>query len=258
MYSDAMLCFKDAILASKSLAIEQAGESHEEQRTSRFCVSFLVTPLPAKCCGLPSTSVEKIQTGSNVTVINRLMYSRTFEIVTMVKNVDDSKHEEYLVDERLLFSQLAIILFFNMAVTHHFMGVVMLTRDSQSHTTTQAIESAPRDLLRKACGLYNLAYSIPQNEPHLGMIWPGMVSLFGNAILNNLGHCYASLDHTKNSVQCFELLLQSIVLGQQNHICQRLLEEDKTINRCQDDTTMCFWESILFLMLRDPGFAPAA
>jgi hypothetical protein len=160
-----------------------------------------------------------------------------------------------------LFSKLSIILIFNLAMTHHFMAVVMMTTEPQHCTapsTNDAIAFAPRDLLLKACKLYSLAYSVPQIELYLDLIWPDMLSLFVKAILNNLGHCYASLNDTKNSVQCFEILLRSIMLFQQDHIYQRLCEEDGTSNPFQNDTGSCFWDSTLFLMLKDPGFAPAA
>jgi hypothetical protein len=258
MYSDSVCCFREATIASKTLVMEHEVKSHEEQVASRCFASFLVMPSPTRHCFSPLSSVAKALTAIDVTSIERQMYSRPFEIMVMAKHVDDCKHEEHLVvDERSLFSKLSTLLIFNLAMSHHFMAVVMMMSDSVS-CASDTTASAPRDLLLKSCSLYSLAYSIPQNEPSLGMIWPAMVSLCGKAILNNMGHCYASLDDIKNSVQCFEMLLKSIMLVQQDHIYQSFCEEEQTSNHSQDDTKLCFWDSTLFLMLRDPGFAPAA
>jgi hypothetical protein len=73
-----------------------------------------------------------------------------------------------------------------------------------------------------------------------------------------LGHCYASVDDTKNSRQCFERLLTCIMLFRQDHIYQSFCEEDETSNHGIKDTTLCFLDSTLFLILKDSGFAPAA
>jgi hypothetical protein len=181
--------------------------------------------------------------------------------MAMAKPNYDSKHEAHLLaDERLLFSQLSTFLIFNLAMTQHLMAVDVLTSGSESSTDTTggAKDCELREWLLKACRLYGLAFSIPQNEPYLDIVRPDMLALFVRATLNNLGQCYASLEDTKNSVQCFELLLKSIMLVQQDHIFERLSEEDELSNQCQNDITFCFWRNTLFLMLKDPGFAPAA
>jgi Tetratricopeptide repeat len=261
-YSDAILCFKGATatLILKSLFNEQGSKNSEEQMTCRCYTSLLVMPLPEKLSTPQPASVEEAQVANAVISMHRRMYSCPFEIVAMTKNLNDTKQAEHvLVDEQLLFSKLSIVLIFNLAMTHHSMAVAMMAKDSYTTSTTAvAPVSAPRDLLLKACSLYSLAYSIPQNDLCLAMIWPVMLTLFAEAILSNLGHCYASLDDTKNAVQCFELLLQSMMLVQQDHIYKRLGEEDETSNRCPYDTSLCFADSILFLILKDPGFASAA
>jgi Tetratricopeptide repeat len=258
-YSDAILCFQGATSTLKSLSIEEVLENHEEQTTSRCCVSTLVMTLPAKQNTPPPASVGEAQIANDVTSVDRKIFSRPFEIMAMAKHFNDSKHEEQvLVNEQVLVFKLSIVLIFNLAMSHHVLAIVLMMGDSQSSTTYTTIEdtvSVPRNLLLKACSLYSLSYLIPPNDPNLGMIWPGMMSLYVKAILNNLGHCYASLDNTKSSVQCFEQLLKTIMLVQQDHIYQRLCEEN---NRCQNDMTMCFWDSILFLIMKNPGFAPAA
>jgi Tetratricopeptide repeat len=211
-YSNAILCFERATKTLKSRFNEQDSENQKVQVTCRCCTSLLVIPSPAKLSVSPpqQSSVEEAQITNDVTSMNRRMYSLPFEMMAMTKHCNDAKHtEQVLVDEQLLLSKLSIVLIFNLAMAHHVLAVVMMTANSESYTTsttTDATLSAPRDLLLKACRLYNLASSIPQNNPCLCMIWPCMLSLFVKAILNNLGHCYASLGSTKNSVQCFEFV----------------------------------------------------
>jgi hypothetical protein len=251
-----MLCFKEATIASKTFLNEQ--DIKIPTAESRCCASLLVMPSSAQRQTPPSTSVEVGKIASNIKFIDRLMYSLPFDITALTRHKEDSKYKEnQIVDEQLLFSQLSISLIFNLALTHHTMAVVMMTAASETHPTS-TIASASRDMLFKACGLYSVAYSLPQNEPYLHMIWPGMLSLFVKAILNNLGHCYASLDDNKTSVQCFELLLTNIMLYQQDHIYPRLCVEDGIRDRYHNDATMCFCNSTMFLILKNPGFASAA
>ncbi|KAG7372725.1 hypothetical protein IV203_018868 [Nitzschia inconspicua] len=113
------------------------------------------------------------------------------------------------------------------------------------------------NFLSKARGLYCLAYKNLRDEQGQGCMDPLLLPLLAHAILNNLAQCYASLDDEKNSVACFELLLRSIILFQ--------LDQKKTFNfggrddcSFNDPSTTCFLRNTLFLILKDPGFAPAA
>jgi tetratricopeptide (TPR) repeat protein len=256
-YNDAIQCFKGATSTLKTLSNEQKSESLGEQVVSRCCVSLPVMASPATRSTPPS--VEEAHIASGVTSMDRVIYSRPFEMRTMAKHFNDSKEEEHvLVDEQWVVFKLSIVLIFNLAMSYHVLAIVMMMEDSESYptfTSTDTTNSTPRGLLLKACSLYNLAYFIPENNTYIGIIWPGMLSLFVRATLNNLGQCYASLDNTKNSIQCFELLLRSIMLIQRDHIFQGLCEGNETCNHCP---TSCFFERIIFMILNDPGFAPAA
>ncbi|KAG7373553.1 hypothetical protein IV203_034277 [Nitzschia inconspicua] len=114
-----------------------------------------------------------------------------------------------------------------------------------------------RNLYSKARNLYSLAYISLQGEQGQEVIDVFMLHLLVKAILNNLGKCYASLDDTVKSVACFELLLKSIILLQQdrNRTCNFGHSDDDNFN---DQSIGLFLENTLFLVLKDPGFAPAA
>jgi tetratricopeptide (TPR) repeat protein len=256
-YSDAMFCFKEATFASKTFLNGIGRKSHGE--CLRCCAKLVIVASPVKRHTPPPASVGDAQIASDISSVNHLMYLRPFEISVVAKDCNDTMHKEFLLgDEQLLFSQLSITLIFNLALTHHVMAVLLMTADSHCKTTSTTA-SAARYLLFKARGLYSVAcsvaYSLPQEDCYLDKVWTFMLSLFVKAILNNLGHCYAALGDATNSVQCFELLLKSIMLFQHDHIYGRLSEEDR---RYHNDAALCFWDSIMFLILKDPGLAPSA
>ncbi|KAG7365793.1 tetratricopeptide repeat protein [Nitzschia inconspicua] len=114
-----------------------------------------------------------------------------------------------------------------------------------------------REFLSKARGLYSLAYSIPQREQKQDIIDVNLLPLFVQAILNNLGQCYASLDDTVNSVACFELLLKSLIVFQQDLNGAHNLGacDNRLYHECSNT---CIFENTLFLILKIQGFAPAA
>ncbi|KAG7358351.1 hypothetical protein IV203_014939 [Nitzschia inconspicua] len=190
-FAEAIHVFKEATSASKAFLrrpIEVQGTA-----TAELCLSLQV---------LPS---QTALTNSMNSFVDHSVYLKPFEVVLtsgarplINDNFVPPNNSQY----RLFFSRLSTILIFNMALSHHAIAMV----------STDGDFAARREFLSKARDLYNLAYSIPQGEQEHEVIDETILPLFVKAVLNNLGHCFASLDHTNNSVACYELLLRTIIL----------------------------------------------
>ncbi|KAG7371385.1 expressed tetratricopeptide repeat protein [Nitzschia inconspicua] len=234
-YAEAVLLFKQAVSASKTFLNYQMAEVESPSTDVGPFVSLQVFPSQAaRTCRLKSTMDESV-------------YTKAFEVVVTLACKDEAR-QFACQGHCSLFSRLSTILIYNLALVYHALGLAYNDNDSRRS----------RDFLMIARDLYSFAYSIPQQEQDKEIIDASLLSLFVQAILNNLGRCYAFLDDAENSVVCFELLLRSIILSQQDlkvtgnsgDLEDRLSKEVHSI--------ACFFNNTLFLVLKDPGFAPAA
>ncbi|KAG7343624.1 expressed tetratricopeptide repeat protein [Nitzschia inconspicua] len=233
-FAEAIHVFKDATSASKNYL----SRPMDVERATSVELSSSLQVLPSRTA--LTSDIDSLIDHSTV-------YLNPFEAVVTSGGLQIM--EDLTVancQHRLLFSRLSTILIFNMALTHHAIAM-MFSEDKDS--------TSKREFLSKARHLYNLAYSIPQGEQEQEIIDESMLPLFVKAILNNLGHCFSSLGDINKSNACYELLLQSIILFQQDHIQCRNLGESK---ECFPHHTACFWNNTIFLILKDPGLAPAA
>ncbi|KAG7343794.1 tetratricopeptide repeat protein [Nitzschia inconspicua] len=233
-YAEAVLLFKQAVTASKTF-LNCPLEEVESSTAVGLFTSLLVFPSQAaRTCNLRPNMDESL-------------YTKAFEVVVTFARKGNSGH--FVCKEAfLLFSRLSTVLIYNWALAHHALGLVY-REDSQS--------SRRRDCLSTARDLYCLAYSIPQQERNKEIIDAALLPLFVKAILNNLGGCYASMDDTEQSVVCFELLLRSIIVSQQDlKVAGNLGDRHDRLSK--DHSIACFFNNTLFLVLKDPGFAPAA
>ncbi|KAG7375042.1 expressed tetratricopeptide repeat protein [Nitzschia inconspicua] len=244
-YSEALQCFEDATRASRTFLSRPL----EEEESTIDVVGDLCVTLQVLPSQTTATKLTEIHPS-----IDPSIYSRPFEIViTLVVGNHEAAHKQQMmqgdviVGEHIyLFAKISTMLIFNLALAHHTIAL-----QSEDNLTKR------RDCFSKARDLYNLAYSIPQREQEHEIIDPSLFPLFVQSILNNLGKCYAFLDDTENSVKCFELLLESICLFQQDcgRDCNSVELKD---NFCNDNFSTLFFNNTLFLILKDPGFAPAA
>ncbi|KAG7348765.1 tetratricopeptide repeat protein [Nitzschia inconspicua] len=241
-YSEALQCFEDATRASKTF-LSCPPEKEESTIDVQLCVSLLVVPSQ-------TTAAQQIEINSS---IDPSIYSTPFEIVVTLVGNEEAAHKQQMMQGDVivgeyiyLFAKVSTMLIFNSALAHHTMALQL-----EDNLTKR------RDCLSKARDLYNLAYSIPQREQEHEIIDPSLFPLFVQSILNNLGKCYAFLDDTENSVECFELLLESICLFQQDCGGDSSSVELED-NFCKDHFSTLFFNNTLFLILKDPGVAPAA
>ncbi|KAG7339181.1 expressed tetratricopeptide repeat protein [Nitzschia inconspicua] len=239
-FDEAVRVFKEATSASKTFL---SGPMEMERTTTAVVMSTSLQVLPSK------TALTKDMDS----LIDRSVFLKPFEVVLILgdRQMVNPIYKENCQD-RLFFSRLSTILIFNMALTHHAMAMVSRDEDSKSK----------REFLSKAMDLYNLAYSIPQEEQEQEVIEETILPLFVKAVLNNLGHCFSSMNDTNNSMACYELLLRSIIIFQQDHHiqCRNNSGESSNENFSTDhsSTACCFLNNTLFLILKDPGLAPAA
>lgn len=90
---------------------------------------------------------------------------------------------------------ISVIIIFNLALTHHLMAT--------SETTNNASSD---DTFRKAGRLYELSYSLQQEEPYLED-----ASLFTMATINNMGLIHHSLGESVAAGKCFGFLLSTLM-----------------------------------------------
>ncbi|KAG7343622.1 tetratricopeptide repeat protein [Nitzschia inconspicua] len=242
-YGEAVQVFKNATNTSKTFLNRPPEQAQSVAASAELVMSMLVFP------SSQMTRTCELRSDNDPTV-----YANTFEVlVSLVGVVEDScghltKQRNAVGDGHcLLFSKLATVLIYNLALAYH--AAAMVSRDSD--TTTKRV------YLSKARDLYSLAYSIPQGDQEKEIIDAALLPLFVMAILNNLGQCYAFLDDRNNSEACFELLLRTIIVFQQNFsgACNLGAFDDLLYN---ERSMACFLNNTLFLILRNPCVAPAA
>ncbi|KAG7343496.1 hypothetical protein IV203_021441 [Nitzschia inconspicua] len=240
--AEAVHSLKEAMFASRT-SVEQCLLGEAEDTT--------VVELGISLQILPSQTVQAIDCDS---FIDPSVYSKPFEIEMNLLSNSEAPFEQQITRESvdgepyLLFSTLSSILIFNFALTHH----------ARAMSSTKRIGTGQRNFLSKARDLYCLAYKSLRGEDCEKLLDPVLLHLLVQAILNNLSRCYASLDDTENSMACCKLLLKSILLSQQDRYRnQRIISshDDKNPN---DQSIELFLKNTLFLILKDPGFAPAA
>ncbi|KAG7348748.1 tetratricopeptide repeat protein [Nitzschia inconspicua] len=242
-YTNALQCFKKATRDSKTF-LTRPPEEEGRIIDAELCVSFFLV--------LPSQGTHSQEIHSS---IDPSVYWTPFDIlVTLAESRDNAFLEQQMVQGDglveasmiYLFTKLSTMLIYNTALAHH---AIALQSDENL--------AIRRDFLSKARDLYSLAYSINQREHEKENIDPVLSPLFILSILNNLGQSYAFLDDTENSVKCFKLLLESIIIFQQKSQLSCIFGElnDRS---CYDRSIARFLNNTLFLILRDPGFAPAA
>jgi hypothetical protein len=238
-----MQCFKEAILTSK-LFLDRS-QNEDEVIQPGFIPTTATREIRVSLLTLPSSSVTFVADPNMYSQPIQCMVTGFRPRPTSSKQLHDDDgdgdDEQQTVDESLLFSRISTILIFNMALAHHAKAMTTIT----SSVTRQ-------DLLIKAKDLYSLAYSVPQQEQDQDIIGPALLPLFVKAILNNLGRCYACLNDDENSIACFEMLLGTIILFQQDQTSDSSSSSNNDIHDC------IFLQNTMFLILKDPGFAPAA
>ncbi|KAG7351687.1 tetratricopeptide repeat protein [Nitzschia inconspicua] len=242
-YAEAVQVFKQAISASMIFLIRPPEEVEPYRTSVEQCLSVLV---------LPSQTAHTYDFGSTK---HPTIYAKTFDMAVTLVNKGEASCDPLMTlegtdangEHYVLFSKLSTILIYNLALTHHVLALVSGGSDSRKG----------RECLSKARDLYSQANSIPQREQKQEIIDANLLPLFVQSILNNLGQCYASLDDTVNSVACFELLLKSVILFQQdlNGAHNSGAYDNRLYYECSNT---CFLENTLFLILKDQGFAPAA
>jgi hypothetical protein len=166
----------------------------------------------------------------------------------------EDDHDDHIEDDYTLISKLSTCLIFNTGLSHH--GTAL----SEASTVR-----CRRQMLEKARDLYNLCYQF-QVESHM----PNPVLILASC--NNLGRCYSMLQDKRASASCYEILLRCMMLFNDN---QRLYQQHAAGNDDDDDTSSlttskaesssswtksdeCFYNNMMFLILKDPKFAPAA
>ncbi|KAG7343791.1 tetratricopeptide repeat protein [Nitzschia inconspicua] len=233
-YAEAVLLFKQAVSASKTFLNYPIEEVESPTDVGPPSASLQVFPSQAaRTCHLRSTMDESV-------------YTKAFEVVVTLACEDEARRFA-CQGHCLLFSRLSTFLIYNLALAHHALGLSYNDDDSRRS----------RDFLLIARDLYNLAYSIPQQEQDKEIIDAALLPLFVQAVLNNLGRCYASLDDAEKSVVCFEFLLRSIIVSQQDlKVAGNIGDRHDRLSK--DHSIACFFNNTLFLVLKDPGFAPAA
>jgi hypothetical protein len=119
----------------------------------------------------------------------------------------------------------SFILLYNLALAHHLRAVT---------------EPKPNKRLKRAMQLYEIAYTMQLQDLDLSVLQV-------MAISNNLGHIHTILRNETKSRQCFEHLLQSILL------CQHPQEEDELVVSLDG-----FLTNVMPFMLTGLASAPAA
>ncbi|KAG7343645.1 tetratricopeptide repeat protein [Nitzschia inconspicua] len=242
-FAEAVVLFKKATTISKTFLNRRPFEEGGSKTNFKVFVTLQILPSH-------TTRSNEIDFFMDPSV-----YSNPFAVV--VTSVDMGKasfdpqmmQRQVLTDDvdRLLFSRLSTILIFNLALCNH----------ARAHSSAEDDATMRRNFHQKAQELYILAYSIPKGEQEQEIIDEVLMPLFVQAIFNNLGQCYASLDDTNNSAACFELLLRSIILFRSDRSGACNLGEYGD-NDTNSRHAPCFLGNVLFLILKNPGFAPAA
>jgi hypothetical protein len=171
---------------------------------------------------------------------------------TPLATQEQEADHDYIEDDYTLISKLSTCLIFNTGLSHH--GTAL----SEASTVR-----GRRQMLEKARDLYNLCYQF-QVESRM----PNPVLILASC--NNLGRCYSMLQDKRASASCYEILLRCMMLFNDN---QRLYQQHGA-GIDDDDTSSlttaaesssswpksdeCFYNNIMFLILKDPKFAPAA
>ncbi|KAG7343620.1 tetratricopeptide repeat protein [Nitzschia inconspicua] len=234
-YDEAVQVFTEAISASKTF-LDCPLQEAESSKSVELVMSMLV---------LPSARNHDLHCNKDRSNV----YPNAFEVeVALVSGVEEVSCAGQQMKQRdavggehyLLFSKLSMVLIYNLALAHH--AVALVSRDSDA--------TKSRAFLSKARDLYSVAFSIPQRrDQRKDIIDAAFLPLFVHAILNNLGHCFASLGDREKSTACFDLLLRTIIVFQLNINGARLY----------DDRSIAFFlENTLFLILKTPHVAPAA
>jgi hypothetical protein len=134
--------------------------------------------------------------------------------------------------ERQCLMKLAIILIFNLGLTHHMLGL------------QQGPDSSTRfSNLRKAFSLYELSCNMQIQEDVL------LSDLYAMAHLNNLGQIQAVLGNQGMAKKYFFRLLQHLLLFKE---CSK--QEDERSHQELEG----FFRNTTWLILRGPALAPAA
>ncbi|KAG7375050.1 expressed tetratricopeptide repeat protein [Nitzschia inconspicua] len=241
-YTNALRCFKKATRDSKTFLtrpLEERGRNIDAE----LYVSFLVLPSQGTHSQEIHSSIDPFVYWTPFVILVSLAESRDNAFLEQRMVPGDGLVEASMI---YLFTRLSTMLIYNTALAHHAIA-------SQSEDNL----AIRRDFLSKARDLYSLAYSISQREHEKDNIDPVLSPLFILSILNNLGQSYAFLDDTENAVKCFKMLLENIIIFQQKSQLSCIFGElnDRS---CYDQSIARFLNNTLFLILKDPGFAPAA
>ncbi|KAG7372669.1 hypothetical protein IV203_018812 [Nitzschia inconspicua] len=235
---EAMLVFMGAMRASKTF-LEQCRCLEEAENTAVDEIRISLQVLTSK----------PVQTPKHHSVIDRPVYSKPFEIETRscLAPKRYKRTSIFMVNFSCCCRESLSYFDFNFALAHH--TVAMSCREGN--------DQGRRTFLSKARDLYHFACHGLQGEQGQEIIDPVILHLLVLAIMNNLGQCYASVGDCENSVTCFENLLKSIVPFQ--------YDQSRTSNvGCSDGSNSSdrcislFVKNTVFLVLTDPGFAPAA
>ncbi|KAG7372727.1 hypothetical protein IV203_018870 [Nitzschia inconspicua] len=164
--------------------VEQCLEEVENIAGVELCISLQVWPS------------QTVQSPEIASFIEPSVYSKPFEIEMTLLSSGEASFEQKTMqgdddingEPYLWFSRLSSILIFNLALAHH--GLAMSSRKGN--------DSGKRILFPNARYLYLLAYKSVQREHGQEIIHSLLLHLLIQAILNNLGRCFASLDDTEN------------------------------------------------------------
>lgn len=143
------------------------------------------------------------------------------------------------VDLDYLVSQPSTCLIYNTGLAIQAMAMTALQEQGRmTRTTEQRFQSAAQ--------LYAAANDLQiHQEADIGC------PMFRLSLFNNTGRCYELLGESNASGQCFERLLQALVIIQQS---PHLFEEQMQMIQ----GTQTFHYNTASLILKDSGFAPAA
>eukprot|EP00539_Tryblionella_compressa_P008951 CAMPEP_0178797946 /NCGR_PEP_ID=MMETSP0745-20121128/11488_1 /TAXON_ID=913974 /ORGANISM="Nitzschia punctata, Strain CCMP561" /LENGTH=323 /DNA_ID=CAMNT_0020456555 /DNA_START=107 /DNA_END=1078 /DNA_ORIENTATION=+ len=171
-------------------------------------------------------------------------------------------------DYTAVLSKLCTSVVFNTALAHH-VAAMASTIASPSPSKLTPVRTSPRVLmLRKARDLYRLAYKMyrdhkamerqrrPSSSSQDDWYFFDLLSpLYVMAACNNLGRCYLLLGQIPMAQRCFDVLLQSMLALQQQHLDSNDEDSDCLVACTQHE---CFLRNVSSLILQDKGLAPAA
>ncbi|KAG7340931.1 hypothetical protein IV203_030546 [Nitzschia inconspicua] len=240
---EAVNSLKEAVSTTKAFLKQCLDVEEGTPTVFELCISLQVMP-----------SKMDNQASDIDSFVDSTVYSKLFKIeVILLSDAEASLQQQMMQGDGndgepcLLFSILSSMLIFNFALAHHSLAI----------TSREGNVTGTRNFLSKSLVLYGLAYKSLHGELRHEIIDPDMLQLLVQAILNNLGQCYATLDDTENFKACCKLLLRRIFLFQ--HHQSRTGNIGSNEDRNSDDQSIAFFlKNALFLILKDRGFAPAA